>query len=593
MVSAKKHPPHIAYDIFNDGDIFAEHKLPFRFLIVGDFAFGSQKAWSYLPEDLIFTIDFHASDVLDHVMQSFDLKLVLKLKNYFPYLIKEDFFEFPIRLQHLSDFHPDRLIFRVELIYRAYQVSQELQKIMQEGVVQALTTDGLQVLKYFHVTYKDTNQIITIIADIEEDIKKQLDAVIQHPYFQKLEAEWLGLFWLIENLKRVDVDTNPLNHQQEPEENSKQQRILQLDILPLSSAYLYDDFLHVDDVKDSVLYEISYLGALGQYGGVPYTLMATTYSFADDNLPLLQYMNQVAALSSAPLLASISADFFAATHFSQLYDLASFYPLGNEKNVSVWQKFCQREETRFLYLLAPKMKLRPLYDYRQGNLLYSEYIEGKINQSANGLWGSVVFAYLLFVAKSLLQYGNLTPVLESEENIMDTHIRLLELEEHEIATDVCFSPQKIQQLATLGINVLTYDMRKKHYSFVSADSVHLSYVKSIKNNQDIGKILGAKLPYLLLICRIICHLKIIERYNVGAHYSIEEIKKQMLEWLKQFVSTTDNPSRNLLTRKPLKSANIDITENEQGNLTLDLSITPHMKHADQEYRLYMHTNLDK
>src|SRR5258708_5878652 len=88
-----------------------------------------------------------------------------------------------------------------------------------------------------------------LIAEIDQKLSRQIDEIMHHPAFQKMESAWRGLKFLID---RVDF-----------RENTK------VELLNCSKEDLLADFEDSPEVPKSGLYKLVYSAEYGQFGGRP------------------------------------------------------------------------------------------------------------------------------------------------------------------------------------------------------------------------------------------------------------------------------------------------------------------------------------
>ena len=97
------------------------------------------------------------------------------------------------------------------------------------------------------------------IAEIDEKISTQIDEILHHPDFQKLESAWRGLKFVVD---RTDFREN-----------------IQLEVLNGSKEDLLADFEDAPEIPKSGLYKIVYSAEYGQFGGKPYGAIFSNYEF--------------------------------------------------------------------------------------------------------------------------------------------------------------------------------------------------------------------------------------------------------------------------------------------------------------------------
>src|SRR3954471_9349000 len=110
------------------------------------------------------------------------------------------------------------------------------------------------VVKPGQVVSKDVETNIKYwIGEIDKKLSGQLNDVMHHPDFQKLEATWRGLHYLV--------------HQSETGEN------LKIRVLNVSKRDLFRDLERAVEFDQSAVFKKVYEEEYGQLGGSPYGML--------------------------------------------------------------------------------------------------------------------------------------------------------------------------------------------------------------------------------------------------------------------------------------------------------------------------------
>ena len=129
-----------------------------------------------------------------------------------------------------------------------------------------------------------------LIADIDEAINAQLNTLIHHPKFQKLEASWRGLWFLV---KIIDGTKN-----------------IKLKMLDISWAEVTKDISRALEFDQSHLFQKIYSEEYGTPGGQPYGAIIGDYEISHrisakhphDDIATLEGIAQIAAAALSPFI---------------------------------------------------------------------------------------------------------------------------------------------------------------------------------------------------------------------------------------------------------------------------------------------------
>ncbi len=130
------------------------------------------------------------------------------------------------------------------------------------------------------------------IDDLDQKISKQLDVVMHHPEFQKVESLWRGTWFVVQ---RTDFRKN-----------------VRIELLDISKEHLRQDFDDSPEIIQSGLYRHTYIQEYDTPGGEPVASLISSYEF--DNSPqdiaLLRNISRVSAASHMPFIGSVGPKFF-------------------------------------------------------------------------------------------------------------------------------------------------------------------------------------------------------------------------------------------------------------------------------------------
>jgi type VI secretion system protein ImpC len=123
-------------------------------------------------------------------------------------------------------------------------------------------------------------------------LSRQIDEILHHPHFQKLESAWRGLKFVVD---RTDFREN-----------------IKVEMLNCSKEDLLADFEDSPEVPKSGLYKLVYSAEYGQFGGKPVGAIVSNYEFGPgpQDIALLQKCASVATMAHAPFIAAAGPQFF-------------------------------------------------------------------------------------------------------------------------------------------------------------------------------------------------------------------------------------------------------------------------------------------
>ena len=158
-----------------------------------------------------------------------------------------------------------------------------------------------ELLKPKHAKERiDKALVDALIAEIDAKMSAQLDEILHHPTFQKIESAWTGLKLLVD---RTNFREN-----------------VKIEILNVSKEDLLADFEDSPEIPKSGLYKQIYKRDYGQFGGQPTGAIVGNYTFGPgpQDVKLMQNVAAVATMSHAPFIAGAAPEFFGLDEFAGL-----------------------------------------------------------------------------------------------------------------------------------------------------------------------------------------------------------------------------------------------------------------------------------
>ena len=417
------------------------------------------------------------------------------------------------------------------------------------------------------------------IARIDSAISTQLDAVMHHPEFQKVESAWTSLKFLVD---RADPKAN-----------------IRVELLDSSKEDLAEDFEDVPDVTQSGLFNHLYIQEYDTPGGEPMSAVISNFEFdcSAPDISLLTEISRVAAASHCPFLGSAGSKFFgkdAIEEVPKIQDIGSYL---EKAEYTRWRSFRESEDSRYVGLVMPRFLLRLPYGesnpVRQFN--YQESVAGEDHEKY--LWGNATFAFASNMARSFKQYGWTVNIRGPEaggklENLPLHHYDVGRGTQAKIPTEILISETKELEFAEEGFIPLSFYKNSDYACFFSANSTQRPAEYTTKEATANSRI-NSRLPYIFLVSRLAHYLKVLQRENIGASKSRQELENELNDWLQGLVTKMNNPDPELVANYPLQDGYVkvqSIPENP-GYYRVDMAVMPHFQIEGVDVRLSLVSQL--
>jgi len=424
-----------------------------------------------------------------------------------------------------------------------------------------------------------------MISEIDKKLSAQIDEILHHQDFQKMESAWRGLKYLID--------------QTNFRENIK------VEILNISKDQLLEDFEDAPEITKSGLYKHVYTAEYGQFGGEPVGVMLGNYEFdsGSQDVKLLQNLASVAAMSHAPFISAASPRFFGVDDIQKLVNLKDIKAIFEGPQYAKWNGFRESEDSRYIGLTMPRFLLRLPYDPENNPVKAFEYRESVEGNHTRYLWGNTAFAFASRIGDSFAKYRWCPNIIGPQSGGAVEDLNLHQFEsmgqiETKTPTEVMISDRREYELAEAGFIPLVFRKGSDNAAFFSANSVQkpkfFGVSKEGKQAETNYK-LGTQLPYMFIINRLAHYIKVLQRENIGSWKDKNSLQQELNTWLSQYVSNQENPAASVRSRRPLREALIRVedVEGDPGWYRVNMQVKPHFKYMGADFTLSLVGKLDQ
>jgi type VI secretion system protein ImpC len=423
-----------------------------------------------------------------------------------------------------------------------------------------------------------------MIAEIDRKLSAQVDAIMHHADFQKLESAWTSLKFLVD---RTNFREN-----------------IKIELLSVSKDALLQDFEDSPEVPKSGLYKHIYTAEYGQFGGEPYGAIIANYEFGPGprDVKLLQYAAGVATMAHAPFIAAAGPAFFGQESFLSVPNLKDIKSLLEGPQYTKWHSFRESEDARSVGLTLPRFLLRLPYGEESNPVKAFNYNEGS-GSHENYLWGNAAFAFASRITDSFAKYRWCPNIIGPAGGgaVEDLPVHTFESMgaiEAKIPTEVLLSERKEFELAEEGFIGLTMRKGSDNACFFSASSCQKpKYFGQSPEGKDaeLNYKLGTQLPYLFIVNRLAHYLKVLQREQIGTWKERVDLERELNRWIRQYVADQDVVEPGVRGRRPLRKAEVTVAnvEGEPGWYRVDLKVRPHFKYMGAFFSLSLVGKLDK
>jgi type VI secretion system protein ImpD len=461
-----------------------------------------------------------------------------------------------------------------------------------------LTQQGIKLSSDNKEYRKPKQQIIGILTqllgDIDRRLNSQVNCILHHDKFQRLESSWRGVNYLVQQEQLIDREEQ-----------------IQVRLLSISWQEIARDFSRAIEFDQSNLYRLIYSSEFDQPGGQPYGLLLGDYQVTNkirpghalSDMDVLRNMTQVAAASFAPFVTSASPQLFGVNSYSELGLSLDINKHFEQIEYLQWRSLRESEDSRYLGLTVPYMLMRTPYldDGRYHHTFrFSERIK---DPEQDHLWGSIGYAFAVVVMRSFAAskwFAQIRGVNQGEisrglvDQLPHSHLSLT----HSASSDsykrrnqsplnMYISDRLEKQFSEAGFIPLSVLQHTDKLAFFSNSSVQkaANFMGSGAGPTSGDKVaqvnarLATMLQYILCVSRFAHAIKVIGREKIGSYQSAQQIQNDIQKWLQGYTAAAGSSSDEVRAKRPLSEARVEVREvkGKAGHFYSVIHLKPHFQ----------------
>jgi type VI secretion system ImpC/EvpB family protein len=424
-------------------------------------------------------------------------------------------------------------------------------------------------------------------------INRQLNAILHHPGFQRLEASWRGLKYL-HDCAIAEDDAKVV-----------------IRVLSATRRELERDFERAAEFDRSHLFQKVYEAEFGSPGGRPYGVLITDldmrpFSSPDypyDDLSILRSLAQVGAAAFCPVIASAHPSIFALDDFSDMDHRLNHAETFERKDYLHWRSLRDAEDSRFLGLVLPRVLMRAPYaddGTRVDRFCFHEDVTGP--DRSKHLWGSAAYALGGVLIRAFAAAGWLADIrgVRRDEEGGGIVPPLAQCDFRtdspgitpRSSTEINVTDDLERQLSDLGFIPLSHCPDTDLAAFYSVPSLQ----KPKKYDRAVATTnarISALLQHIFCASRFAHYVKVIGRDKIGKLIEAGEIENELQRWITKYVTADSEATRAVKARRPLREANVSVqaVEGKPGAFRCEMHLVPHYELDELATSIQLKTEL--
>lgn len=434
-------------------------------------------------------------------------------------------------------------------------------------------------------------QLQTSIARIDRMLTEQVSNIIHHPDFQKLEASWRGLEYLVR--AKDDGGDAPIK----------------IRVLNVTYAELCRDFDKAVEFDQSQLFQKVYEQEFGSPGGEPFGVLLADYEMHPrpsrehpyDDMAMLRSFSQVAAAAFCPIIMNASPSMFGHDSYAQMQATVDYEKIHQDLTFLSWRSFRETEDSRFIGLAMPRMLLRRQYADRTDRAGDFPYVE-VVDDRQDCLWGGAAFAMGEVLMRSFAESRWLANIRGAQRADSGGGI-VHGIGPESFATD---SPQVTQKPLTELQVVDSLERQMVDLGFIplcSCKDMPLAAFYSCPSAQKaktyhdtdatVNARMSAMMNYMLCVSRFAHYLKVIGRDKVGSLIDASVLQQHLQNWINDYVTADSEADARIKARYPLREADLQVVPvpGKAGAFDCVFRLAPHYELEDMQASIKLRTEL--
>jgi type VI secretion system protein ImpC len=410
--------------------------------------------------------------------------------------------------------------------------------------------------------------IEAIIAEIDRKLTEQINLILHHAEFQKLEGAWRGLHYLVNNTETDEM--------------------LKIRVLNISKNDLGKALKRFKGTAwdQSPLFKSVYEAEYGTFGGEPFGCLVGDYYFdqTPPDVELLGELSKTCAAAHTPFIAGASPTLMQMNSWQELSNPRDLTKIFLTPEYAAWRSLRESEDSRYIGLAMPRYLARLPYGAKTNPVEEFDFEEETgAADHAKYTWSNSAYAMATNITRSFKLYGWCSRIrgIESGGAVEGLPVHTFPTDDGGVdmkcPTEIAITDRREAELAKNGFMPLLHRKNSDFAAFIGAQSLQKPFEYD-DPDATANANLSARLPYLFACCRFAHYLKCIVRDKVGSFKERTDMQTWLQNWIMNYVDGDPaHSSEATKASKPLAAAEVQVEEVEgnPGYYTSKFFLRPH------------------
>ena len=393
-----------------------------------------------------------------------------------------------------------------------------------------------------------------MLAKLDEKLTAQMNEIMHHEEFQKIESSWRGLAY---TLNQSETDAS-----------------LRVKVLNASKSELQAMMRRFPGAKwdKSPLHDMVYEQNLGTLGGKPFGALIGDYQFdhSSPDVNLLSSIGKIAESALCPFFSSAAPTLLGMDSWNEIATPPDLSEIFETPEYAQWNSLRDSENSRFVALTLPRVLAREPYSQNSNSVCeefnFEEETDGHAGEKYG--WMNAAHAMAANVNRAFKEHGWTVRIrgVKSGGEVMGLPTHVFDTgdgaKDLKCPTEVSITDRREGELSKAGLIGLIHRQNTDKAAFIGAQSLYRpkKYVDDAATASDN---MSSRIPYMFAVSRFSHYLKVMVRDKIGESPDKDQLQKQLQEWINKYVTGNPDSATELeKAKKPLAAAKVEVIEDE-------------------------------
>ncbi len=397
--------------------------------------------------------------------------------------------------------------------------------------------------------------IDAMLSKLDQKLSEQLNAVIHHEEFQKLESSWRGLAYTVNN--------------------SETDASLRVKAMNVSKKELQQMMRRYPGAKwdKSPLNQRIYEAEFGTLGGKPYGALIGDYYFdhSSADVALLRDIGKIAAAAHAPFVSAAAPELLGMDSWTEMSTPPDLSEIFDTPDYAGWNGLRDSENSRYIALTLPRVLSREPFGQNSNSVVEEFNFEEETDGHAGTqyAWMNAAHAMAVNINRAHKEYGWTVHIrgVQAGGEVLNLPTHNFEtgdgMKDLKCPTEVSITDRREAELSKAGLIGLVHRKHTDKAAFIGAQTLYRPK-KYVDDQATASDNMSARLPYIFAVSRFSHYLKCMVRDKIGQSPDRLQLQTQLQSWVNKYVSgNPESASEREKAKKPLAGAKVEVVEDEE------------------------------